>query len=162
MSKADQTIDVEFDTASESVPADLTALERLVRDVCMEGHVSRASVSIRIVEDQDMIQTHRDYMGLETTTDVMSFDLSDEFEPQKTFALVVNAAMAARQARQRGHSAEAELALYVTHGLLHNLGYDDGDDEQARQMHLKEDEILQRHGFGPVYNTKETQRFDAD
>jgi hypothetical protein len=64
MSKADQTIDVEFDTASESVPADLTAMERLVRDVCMEAHVSRAFVSIRIDEDQDMIQTHRDYMGL--------------------------------------------------------------------------------------------------
>jgi probable rRNA maturation factor len=69
--------------------------------------------------------------------------------------------MAARQARQRGHSTEAELALYVTHGLLHNLGYDDGNDEQARQMHLKEDEILQRHGFGQVYDTKKS-RFDAD
>jgi ssRNA-specific RNase YbeY (16S rRNA maturation enzyme) len=64
MSKAKQTIDVEFDTAAESVPADLTALEQLVRDVCLEGDVKRATVSIRIVEDQDMIQTHRDYMGL--------------------------------------------------------------------------------------------------
>jgi probable rRNA maturation factor len=88
---------------------------------------------------------------MDTTTDVLSFDLSDEFEPKPSFALIVNAAMAARQATERGHSAQAELALYITHGLLHNLGYDDLDDEQALQMHRMEDHILERHGFGRVF-----------
>jgi len=58
----------------------------------------------------------------------------------------------AREAARRGHSAEAELALYVTHGLLHNLGFNDATAAQARKMHRMEDEILQHLGYGFVYN----------
>ena len=57
-----------------------------------------------------------------------------------------------RQAAQRGHSTEAELALYLTHGLLHNLGFNDADKAAAERMHDMEDEILQQAGFGVVYN----------
>ena len=68
------------------------------------------------------------------------------------FELVVNGEMAVRQAKQRGHSGEAELALYVTHGLLHNLGFDDSTKKKAQKMHRAEDEILQQFGYGLVYN----------
>ena len=47
---------------------------------------------------------------------------------------------------------EAELALYITHGLLHNLGFDDSTEMQAKKMHDTEDEILRQSGFGLVYN----------
>jgi probable rRNA maturation factor len=60
--------------------------------------------------------------------------------------------MAVRQANLRGHTSEAELALYITHGLLHNLGFDDSAENQARKMHETEDEILQEFGYGMVYN----------
>jgi probable rRNA maturation factor len=154
MSKDEHTIDVEFDIAAEDVRADWTAMEELVRHICTQADVKDALVAIRIVDDERMIEAHRQYMQLDSTTDVLSFDLSDEFEPKPNFALIVNAAMAARQAAERGHSSQAELGLYITHGLLHNLGYDDLDEEQALEMHQKEDELLERHGFGRVYFDK--------
>ena len=48
-------------------------------------------------------------------------------DPQEAriFDLIVNGELAAREAARRGHGAEAELALYITHGLLHNLGFND-------------------------------------
>jgi len=61
--------------------------------------------------------------------------------------------MAVRQAKQRGHSTEAELALYVTHGLLHNLGFDDATQSGAKKIHEEEDKILQQLGYGLVYNS---------
>jgi probable rRNA maturation factor len=70
----------------------------------------------------------------------------------KSFELVFNAEMAVKEANLRGHSSEAELALYITHGLLHNLGFDDSTQSQAEKMHNIEDEILQQLGYGPVYN----------
>lgn len=146
------TIDVEFETASAYTPADPAALETLVRDTCKEAGLSSAVVSIRVVDDEQMIAAHQCYFGKESTTDVISFDLSDEFEARRSFALIVNAAMAQRQAKRRKHSMEAELALYITHGLLHNLGYDDCDKNESRRMHEMEDAILQRHGFGKVYS----------
>ena len=68
--------------------------------------------------------------------------------------MVVNGEMAVREAKLRGHSSEAELALYITHGLLHNLGFDDSTQSQARKMHDTEDEILQQLGYGLVYNKR--------
>ena len=59
---------------------------------------------------------------------------------------------AVKEAKLRGHSSEAELALYITHGLLHNLGFDDSQRTKAKKMHKTEDEILQQLGFGLVYN----------
>ena len=70
----------------------------------------------------------------------------------KVFDIAVNAEMAQRQAQVAGHSAESELALYFLHGLLHNLGFDDATNEQASKMHKTEDEILEKFGYGVVYN----------
>ncbi len=61
--------------------------------------------------------------------------------------------MALRQATLRSHSDQAELALYITHGLLHNFGFDDLEPSEAKKMHEKEDEILQELNYGLVYNT---------
>jgi len=66
---------------------------------------------------------------------------------------VVNAEKAVKEAKLRGHSAQAELALYITHALLHNLGFDDSTQVKAKKMHDTEDEILQQFGFGLIYNS---------
>ncbi|MCK4997930.1 MAG: rRNA maturation RNase YbeY, partial [Anaerohalosphaera sp.] len=63
----------------------------------------------------------------------------------------VNAEQAERQAIKRGHSGESELALYVVHGLLHNLGFDDIDERDAIEMHRMEDEILKSTNYGITF-----------
>jgi probable rRNA maturation factor len=122
-----------------------------VRAICEKFECSNATVHIAIVDDAGIIEVHRQFLQKDTATDVISFDLSDELEPGRTFQLVVNADMAARQAVKRGHTTEAELALYITHGMLHNAGFDDIDEAQAQKMHETEDMLLQRYGFGITY-----------
>ena len=99
------------------------------------------------------------FLNRKATTDCLSFDLSDEEEESKVsdrklrvLELVINGEMAVKQANLRGHSSEAELALYITHSLLHNLGFNDSTQSQARKMHDTEDKILQEFGYGLVYN----------
>jgi probable rRNA maturation factor len=84
----------------------------------------------------------------------LSFDLSDERSrtAAKTFELVVNGERAAKEASARGHSTEAEMALYIVHGLLHNFGFDDSTKVKAKKMHETEDEILREFGYGLIYN----------
>jgi len=137
---------------------DLRKLKKLVRNVCSEFKMLDAIIQIRIVDDAGMIDIHRQFLKKNNTTDVISFDLSDEFEPKRNFQIMVNAPMARRQAEKRGHSAESELALYIVHGLLHQVGYDDRIPSQAQRMHEKEDIILQRQGFGVIYQKLKTKK----
>lgn len=146
-------IEVNFDIEVEDIDADLLRLEMLVRTICTEFETPSAQISVCIIDDAGIIKTHRKFLNQDHTTDVISFDLSDEFESHKTFQLVVNAQMAQRQAKERGHSTEAELALYITHGMLHNLGFDDLNEEDAQKMHKTEDTILQANGFGIIYDS---------
>jgi probable rRNA maturation factor len=138
----------------EKIPADLARLKKLVRTVCRRFGVAQAVVSIGIVDDAEITALNRKFLHHRGTTDCLSFDLSDEADPDagRVFDLIVNGEMAVREAARRGHEAEAELALYITHGLLHDLGFDDAAPGPAQEMHRTEDEILQHLGYGLVYN----------
>jgi probable rRNA maturation factor len=135
-------------------PVRPAALRKLVRAVCKRFHIRRAEISIGIVGDTEMRRLNRRYLNRRSSTDCLSFDLSDEADPpgSRVFDIIVNGELAVREAARRGHAAEAELALYIVHGLLHQMGFDDAAARQADRMHRMEDEILRDLGYGPVYN----------
>ncbi len=162
--KQDQDIVIQIARNFNEIDVSLSKLEELAKTVCNRfagprTPEARYEVSIAIVGDAEIQELNTQFLDHKTTTDCLSFDLSDEDEKSeignrksKIFELIVNGEMAVRQANLRGHSSEAELALYITHGLLHNLGFDDSTPDQARTMHDTEDEILQQMGYGFVYN----------
>jgi probable rRNA maturation factor len=145
---------IEITSQVDDAPVDFARLETLIRAVCDRFGLADASISVGIVDDARITELNERFLDHEGATDCLSFDLSDADDAggPRVLDLIVNAEMATRQAAERGHSAGAELALYVTHALLHQLGFDDRTAEQARQMHRIEDEILQHAGFGLVYN----------
>ena len=126
-------------------------LKELVKSICKRFELLKVTVSIAIGNDDEIRRINKQFLNRKGTSDCLSFDLSDN-ENRKLFELVVNGEMAVREAKRRGHSPEAELALYITHGLLHNLGFDDSTQRKAKKMHETEDEILQQFGYGFVYN----------
>jgi probable rRNA maturation factor len=131
----------------------LPRLEKLVRAICKRFKLSKATISIAIVDDAQIRKVNKQFLNRDSTTDCLSFDLSDDdTNAPKSFELVVNAEMAVKEANSRNHSSEAELALYITHGLLHNLGFDDSSKDRLRKMHDTEDEILKQQGYGLVYS----------
>jgi probable rRNA maturation factor len=156
MSRARQNIVVEVTIHPGSPDVNPLDLEELVKAVCKRFDVSNATVSIAIVDDAGFREMNSRFLNRKSTSDCLSFDLSEEGEPKsgRLFELVVNGEMAVRQAALRGHSSRAELALYVTHALLHNVGLDDSTERRAGEMHKIEDEILQQLGYGLVYNSR--------
>jgi probable rRNA maturation factor len=151
MDSPNRHLHIQFNTLVPDLDADVSKFERLIQGICEAFEIDNAAIDVSIVDDGGMIEVHRHFLQTDDTTDVISFDLSDELEPGRTFQLVVNADMAARQAAKRGHTTEAELALYITHGMLHNAGFDDIDEALAQKMHETEDMLLQQHGFGITY-----------
>ena len=126
---------IEITTHFDEAPADPARLETLIAAICARFEISGATISVGIVDDAEISALNETFLGHEGTTDCLSFDLSDEQAPDgpRAFDLIVNGQMAVRQAAERGHSGAAELALYVTHGLLHQLGFDDLTPEEAEK-----------------------------
>lgn len=143
--------DIQFEPEVECPPTVIQTLRTAVRAVLHRHRCESATVTITIVGDERMRYYHQRFLNQSTTTDVISFDLTDEFEQTCVFDLIVNAELAVVQAQQRGHSPEAELTLYVIHGLLHNLGFDDGTPREAARMHRTEEAVLETLGFGGIY-----------
>ncbi len=155
-----QNIVVQIAKNFKEIDICLSSLEKLVKTVCKRFKLSRTTVSVALLGDNEIRELNKRYLNRDYATDCLSFDLSNgrgsktqksEFgnldECAKSFEVVVNAEMAVREAALRGHSSEAELALYITHGLLHNLGFDDSAPDQAKKMRDTEHEILQQFGY---------------
>jgi probable rRNA maturation factor len=84
---------------------------------------------------------HGEHLGDPTPTDVMSFLVDDAAE------IVVSVQTAARVAKRLGHAVRAEIALYVVHGLLHTLGFDDVRVRDRQRMRVAEREVLATLGL---------------
>jgi len=124
----------------------------MLQEICRRKRVKAVVLNVHITDSRQIKKVNRKYLNSTRDTDVISFDLSDSFEPLRHFDLIVNAEMAQKKADRFGHKFESELALYVIHGLLHNLGYDDIEPEKAKKMHRMEDKILIEFGYGAAYS----------
>ena len=111
--------------------------------VLKELHIAEgAELAIMFVDEQAMEQLHIQWMDEPGPTDVVSFAL-DELRPGTPDKptppgllgdIVVCPTVAARQAVTAGHSAEEEMLLLTTHGILHLLGYDHAEPEEEKEM----------------------------
>ncbi len=124
--------------------------------------VENAKVSIAVVDAAGMSRLHQQYLGKKGATDVLSFDLrGDDAAACIDGEIVVCADVARQRAAQRSSKlgeAKAELALYVVHGLLHLIGYDDRTPREFKRLHAREDEILIKLGVGPVFSARPAGR----
>ena len=153
MTNDQNNLAVQIHCQDDELAVDFDKFRELTCQICAQFAVGRATISIAIVDDDAIRKVNSEFLNKDTRTDVISFDLSDEGSEHRVFELVINADKAARESAKRKHSIEAELALYITHGMLHNLGFGDEDSVRADEMHTTEDKILQQAGFGIVYNS---------
>lgn len=120
-------------------PRTSRALLRSVVQATLE-HAARPElpVSLLLTDDAEIARIHADHLGDPTPTDVISFAIDDGAE------LVVSVETAVRCAEGAGHRVDAEVALYVVHGLLHVCGFDDIRVADRKRMRAAERAVLQR------------------
>ena len=126
---------------------------KLVKSICKRFRVSSAIINIVITDNRQIRSFNKKFHHRDAVTDCLSFNLSLPADKHKLFDIIVNAQKATSESKKRKHSFQAELALYITHGLLHNFGFNDHSIKQAKLMHQMEDEILQQQDFGKVYDS---------
>ena len=102
-------------------------------------------ISLTFVDETEMEELHIKWMDEPGSTDVLSFPM--DMPESKTDAvtlgdIVIAPAVAARQAVAAGHSAEHEIFILASHGLLHILGYDHADPDEERIMFALQEKIV--------------------
>lgn len=164
------SLQIHFCTRSvRSLPGAQLWICQKLRTIATLAGVSRGQISIAVVGDREMARLHREHLSVPGTTDVLTFDYSDDVEPpskgRKTprslevdGELVLCQDEARRQAKVHGHPIRLELLLYAVHGLLHLLGHDDHDPAEAAAMHAREDELLQAAGLPAAFASKASKR----
>ncbi|MDD5133967.1 MAG: rRNA maturation RNase YbeY [Phycisphaerae bacterium] len=157
ISKSDNKIVVNIEVHCDIIKFDREKIIDMVRQIAQRFGINEAKINFAVADDEEITALNSQFLNKNKITDVISFDLSDEDKDEKFFDIAVNAQLAQRQAKLRGHSDRAELALYFLHGLLHNLGFDDILTKDAIKMHKTEDEILEKFGFGTVYNNEKPE-----
>ena len=100
-------------------------------------------VDVTVVDSREISGLNRRYLGRKGVTDVISFDLSDDPACGISCQIVVCAEVATRQAARFGHGAGRELLLYVIHGLLHLMGYDDQTEKASEKMQARGEQLLE-------------------
>jgi probable rRNA maturation factor len=137
------TIDAPYEEYVAAVDLERVALAALVA----EG-VPAVELGILITDDATIRDLNRRYAGEDRPTDVLSFSLreGEEFvSPDETLRLgevIISLDTARQQADEAGRPLDAEVAHLLVHGILHLLGYDHAEPEEACAMQARENAIL--------------------
>ena len=102
----------------------------------MEGAAIYGEVTILFVNDRQIKALNNKYAGNDSPTDVLAFDCSDA-KGHLCADIIVSVQTAVANARHYNSSPLYEVYLYVVHGLLHLLGYDDTSVATRKKMHQK-------------------------
>lgn len=149
-------------------PVDALRWARLAEAVLAEQELpGDAELSLLFVDEPAIAELNLRFLGKQGPTDVLAFPIDEEpaesgrspdsggtgpgmaSEPEEMPVLlgdiVICPAVAHGNAPEHAGDYDDELALLVVHGLLHLMGMDHEDDEEAEEMEAKERELLGRH-----------------
>ncbi|MGH9107093.1 MAG: rRNA maturation RNase YbeY [Acidimicrobiales bacterium] len=149
-------------------PVDALRWARLAEAVLDEEELpGDAELSVLFVDERSIAELNRRFLGQDGPTDVLAFPIDEEpvesgrspdsggtgpgmpSEPEDMPLLlgdiVICPAVAYRNAPGHSGNYEDELAVLVVHGLLHLMGMDHEEDDEAEEMEARERELLSRH-----------------
>ena len=134
---------IDIDDSSDREWVDSELLQRQAAYLLDRLHLHPdVDLSLVLVDEDEMARLHLPWMDEPGPTDVMSFPMDDlqagdPAGPRVEGVLgdiVLCPAVAERQGEAAGHGAQTEMALLLTHGVLHLLGHDHAEPDEHERM----------------------------
>lgn len=150
-------MEIILEDLQKKVPIPPKKILRMIRAILRHEGVDTASLSVVFVTCQRIRALNKKFLGRDCATDVLAFDskechngavLPDEQDRRIAGDIFVSTDAAMRHAGMYQTSAGYEIILYVIHGILHLLGFDDGTRRGVKKMREKERELLEYVGAG--------------
>lgn len=126
-----------------------------------------SEISLTLTDNEGIHRINKEFRDIDRPTDVLSFPMveyevpgefdfleeADEFFNPETGELmlgdiVISLDKVEEQAGCYGHSVTREYAFLIAHSMLHLMGYDHMEENEAKVMEFKQEEILNILGIG--------------
>jgi probable rRNA maturation factor len=135
---------------SPTVVVDVDRWRQLAEHVLVDESAA-GELTLTFVDAAEIAALNAEYMDKAGPTDVLSFPMDDEPAPGVPILLgdvVISPAVAAAQFAEHAGTFDDEIALLVVHGVLHVLGHDHADPDEAADMRRRELVLLEAHHWG--------------
>ena len=121
---------------------DVPRLRRAARRILGAVGHARSELSIALVDDPAIAELNGEWRGKPRATDVLSFSLFEgDFADHRGGMLgdvVISVETAAAQAAERHRGLDETVTRLLVHGVLHLIGHDHEQDDEARVMQAEE------------------------
>ncbi len=112
-------------------------------------------LTLRFVDNDESLSLNQQWRDKAKATNVLSFpiDTPPGIDTETWLGdLVLCVPVIATEAKQQGKTWQAHWAHMIIHGVLHLLGYDHVQTEEAEQMEALETQILAKLGYPDPYH----------
>lgn len=126
---------------------DKNRVKKLISSI-LKVEKKNAELNLVFIDNKKIKKINKTFLGHNFATDVISFAYNNaSLENNISGEIIISVEMAVKLAQKLKCTTEGEIALYLVHGLLHLLGYNDKVKKDARKMHQREKELLSMYGY---------------
>lgn len=126
---------------------DKNRVKKLISSI-LKVEKKNAELNLVFTDNKKIKKINKTFLGHNFATDVISFAYNNSsLENNISGEIIISVEMAVKLAQKLKCTIEGEIALYLVHGLLHLLGYNDKLKKDARKMHQREKELLSMYGY---------------
>jgi probable rRNA maturation factor len=105
-------------------------------------------ISLSFVDDENIKQLNKQYLGKDKATNVLSFSLLEgeygNINPQILGDIIISVETAQRDALYGKLTVDQEIDFLIIHGILHLLGYnhENTTEKETKKMRQKEKDLF--------------------
>ena len=140
--------DIQIACSEDELPSS-SEIKKWVGETLHQVACDSAELTLRIVDESEIISLNDKYRSKNQATDVLAFSANSlpQFDPPPLGDVVVCAKIVNEQSDNLSVPRKMHWARIVSHGVLHLCGYDHQTVDEAKQMEGLENSILQNLGL---------------
>ena len=122
----------------------LNFLKLTIKNVLAALNLEECKIDFVFCDNSFIQNINRKYLNHNYPTDVIAFNLADSLDPNYCGEIVISVEKAKENSLLYKTSLAEEITLYIIHGLLHLIGYEDNTAKERKRMRNKEAYVLRK------------------
>ncbi|MBI3307096.1 MAG: rRNA maturation RNase YbeY [Candidatus Omnitrophica bacterium] len=152
-----RSFDIQIRSEAKKFRISLSRLKKTARKILKIVGWKKGTLGILLLNDAGIRKINCRYLKHDRPTDVIAFPLLSLRAPKGRSNLgflgdiAISLETAKRAGKELGTGFDYEVCLYLCHGILHLMGYDDHNPSDRAKMWRKQDRILRTLYFRKGY-----------